>query len=132
MNTPSPQPPPVPCAKCGGRLKKVSALNLKCDSCGVLSRRVLSPDQNALFFAAKAAFVVLAFAPTVAAISTRLPLEKFIVLNAACSLIAGLGLSARLVRWWFTILAGLALCCGLFIANLIMGLILGCGNLVGH
>lgn len=126
MTTTSPQPPPIPCAKCGGQLRKVSAFCLKCGSCGASCRRVLGADLTTLFVFSKLACVALAFAPSVAALSQRMTLEQFLVLSAVCSLVAGLGLCARTVRWWFTLLVGPLLGCGLFVVNLMAGLFIGC------
>jgi hypothetical protein len=55
-------------------------------------------------------------------------LEHFLVLNAVCSLIAGVGLCARTVRWWFTLLVGPVVGVGFFAVNLMVGLFVGCAG----
>ena len=126
MNTPSSQPPPIPCAKCGGQLRKVSAFSLKCESCGASSRRVLGAELTALFVISKLVCLLIAFVPSVMVLSQEMTLKSFLISNAVCSLVAGLGLCAWTVRWWFTLLVGFGLGCGFFFINLIAGLFAGC------
>ena len=87
---------------------------------------MLGAELTTLFVISKLACIAVAFAPSVAVLSQRMTLEHFLVLNAVGSLVAGLGLCARTVRWWFTLLVGPALGCGFFAINLMTGLFVGC------
>ena len=133
MNPSSPQPPPVPCSKCGGRLAKFSAFRFKCESCGALFRRILGRELTTLLIVAKFACLALAFVPSALALNRRLTFEHFLVWSAACSLLAGLGLMARLAGWKVTVLVGVALGGGLFLVNLLVAAFVGCtGGFAPH
>jgi hypothetical protein len=53
-------------------------------------------------------------------------LGQFVVLNAACSLAAGMGLMARLAGWKTTVFAGIAVGIGLFFTTGVVGVFVGC------
>jgi uncharacterized protein (DUF983 family) len=105
---------------------KFSAFRFKCESCGATFRRILGRDLTALLITAKIAFLALAFVPSALALNRRLTFEHFLVWSAVCSLLAGLGLMARLAGWKITVLAGGAFGAGLFFVNLLVAVFVGC------
>jgi len=126
MNPPASQPPPVPCPKCGGRLARHSVSRFKCESCGATCRRQLGAELTTVFVLAKLGFLAIAFLPSVMVLNHAINVERFLVLNAACSLAAGVGLMARLAGWKITLLAGFGLGVCLFLINFAVGVFMGC------
>jgi predicted RNA-binding Zn-ribbon protein involved in translation (DUF1610 family) len=126
MNSTTSQPPPVPCSKCGGRLARHSAFQFKCESCGAIRRRRLGAELTTVFVLAKLGFLAIAFLPSVMVLNHAINAEKFLVLNGACSLAAGLGLMARMAGWKITLLAGFGLGACLFLINFAVGVFMGC------
>jgi uncharacterized protein (DUF983 family) len=128
MNPATSQPPPVPCPKCGGKLAEHGVYQFKCESCGATARRKPGEAEAATLVMVKLGFLGLAFAPLVLIWIEALKLEQFVVVNAACSLVAGIGLMFRVSGWKTTVFGGLGVGAGLCFTTTLIGVFVGCLN----
>ena len=126
MNPPNSPPPPVPCAKCGGQLAEHGAYQFKCESCGATQRRKPAADEAATLVMIRLGCLVLAFAPLGLIWTEALKLEQFVVVNSVCSVVAGIGLMARVGGWKTTVFGGLGLGASLCFTTTLVGVFVGC------
>jgi len=126
MSSPASQPPRLPCPKCGGTLADHGAYQFKCESCGVTQRREPDPDEAVTLLMIRLGCLVLAFAPLGLIWTRALKLEQFVVVNAVCSVVAGIGLMARVGGWKTTVFGGLGLGASLFFTTSLVGVFVGC------
>jgi hypothetical protein len=105
------------------------AYQFKCESCGATTRRKPDADEAATLVMMRLGCLALAFAPLgliwIEALKVS-DLRPFLVLNAVCSLGAGMGLMARVGGWKTTVLGGLGLGASLCFTTTLIGVFVGC------
>jgi hypothetical protein len=68
----------------------------------------------------------LAFAPLGLIWTGALKLEQFVVVNAVCSVVVGIGLMFRVSGWKTTVFGGLGLGASLCFTTTLVGVFIGC------